>query len=172
MTISRANGGLPLIDDTTFIQIDISRSIKRKNTFSCKEEWNTYRKKIRKELKAMDYRTDKLEKISIALDEMCINAFIHGNKGDPAKTVSVKTEIDFSSAVFIIEDQRAGFNPEKVPDPSSRIEDLIEMDNEKELTHGRGIWIAEKFMDEFSYSKNGTCVRLVKKKKSGKVRFS
>jgi serine/threonine-protein kinase RsbW len=78
--------------------------------------------------------------IRLALEEALNNAFKHGNKGDPRKTVRMECRVDPNIVVIDIEDQGEGFDPDSVPDPT-------EQEN-VEIPSGRGLTLMRAFMTE------------------------
>ena len=100
---------------------------------------------------------NELEKVGLAVREVVANAIIHGNRLDCQKKVVLsllRTEEEVKVAVW---DQGKGFDLDCLPDPRSP-EVLL---NE----HGRGIYMARAFMDEFHVQTGlagGTTVFLVK----------
>jgi serine/threonine-protein kinase RsbW len=100
---------------------------------------------------------NELEKVGLAVREVVANAIIHGNRLDDQKKVVLtllRTQDQLRVAVW---DQGKGFDLDCLPDPRSP-EVLL---NE----HGRGIYMARAFMDEFHVktgSAGGTTVSLVK----------
>jgi len=95
--------------------------------------------------------------IELALREALANAMLHGNGGDPQKRV----ELDCvghpdGSVTVLVRDQGAGFRLEDVRDPTHP-------DNVY-LTGGRGIYLIRHFMDDVQFRKNGSEIRMMKKK--------
>jgi serine/threonine-protein kinase RsbW len=100
---------------------------------------------------------NELEKVGLAVREVVANAIIHGNRLDYQKKVVLtllRTQDQLKVAVW---DQGQGFDLDGLPDPRSP-EVLLN-------DHGRGIYMARAFMDEFHVqtgSAGGTMVSLVK----------
>jgi len=113
-----------------------------------------------------------IEKTGIALDELCINAFNHGNKKDTRKAVTVKASIDCCDIKFTITDEGKGFSPNSVIDPVSNIGEIMNRSVEEEYTHGRGIRISMNFFDFLEYNETGNSVTVEKKKIPNKIRWS
>jgi serine/threonine-protein kinase RsbW len=86
----------------------------------------------------LDYDRAASFGIRLALEEALSNAFRHGNKDDPAKTVRLKARVDPRTVVIEVEDQGEGFDPESVPDPT-------EQEN-VEIPSGRGLTLMRAFM--------------------------
>jgi serine/threonine-protein kinase RsbW len=93
--------------------------------------------------------------VELALREALSNAMIHGNRLDPRKLVHVRCCCDFCKGVFIlVRDQGPGFDPRNVPNPLA-VENLG-------AEHGRGIHLMKLAMDEVSFERRGTEVRMRK----------
>jgi serine/threonine-protein kinase RsbW len=78
--------------------------------------------------------------IRLALEEALNNAFKHGNKNDPKKTVRMECRVESNIVLIDIEDQGEGFDPDSVPDPT-------EQEN-VEIPSGRGLTLMRAFMTE------------------------
>ncbi len=95
------------------------------------------------------------EFVELAFREALSNAMIHGNRLDPRKLVHVRCCCDFGKGVFIlVRDQGPGFDPNNVPNPLA-VENLG-------AEHGRGIHLMKLAMDEVSFARGGTEVRMRK----------
>ena len=93
--------------------------------------------------------------VELALREALSNAMIHGNRLDPRKLAHVRCCCDFGKGVFIlVRDQGPGFDPNNVPNPLA-VENLG-------AEHGRGIHLMKLAMDEVSFERRGTEVRMRK----------
>jgi len=112
---------------------------------------------IESQLKSHDFDKDAMWAIRLALEEGIANAFTHGNKRDPKKSVEFYCRIDNTHAVFEVCDEGAGFDPGTVPDPTD--EENIE------IPSGRGIMLMRAYMDEVSYLTPGNRLRMVYRKK-------
>ena len=98
-----------------------------------------------------------LEKIGLAVREIVINAIIHGNGLNSQKKVFVTIARTRRQLTVTVWDQGSGFDLDRLPDPRST-EALLKKS-------GRGIYLAQAFMDEFhvqSGAGGGTAVTLVK----------
>lgn len=111
-------------------------------------------KRILDDIEASGFYAHNFFAIKLALEEALINAIKHGNKLDPAKQVMVESTVSPDRAVITIEDQGAGFDRSKVPDPTAE-ENL-------DKCSGRGILLMEAYMSAVEWSNDGRRVRLVK----------
>ena len=97
--------------------------------------------------------------IETAVREAISNAVIHGNHEDPCKRVQVMCQCNSDGEVRItVRDKGPGFKSDAVPDPTSPENRLS--------THGRGIYLMRMLMDEVSFVKGGSVVRMRKKSKA------
>lgn len=106
------------------------------------------------QIKQYGYSEEAIFAIHLSLEEALTNAVRHGNKSDPAKTVSVEVLITPEKFDISITDQGSGFCPEMLPDPRLG-ENLYK-------TEGRGVLLIRSYMDMVEYSERGNCVHLVK----------
>jgi serine/threonine-protein kinase RsbW len=93
--------------------------------------------------------------IHVSFEEALRNAMMHGNKLDPSKKVSVETDVTDVRVAISVEDEGEGFDPDKLPDPTSEENILKES--------GRGVYLIKHLMDEVSYENGGRKVVMVKK---------
>ena len=120
-------------------------------------------------------------RVGVALEEALANALYHGNlevdselrerddatywqlaeersKQDPYKDRRVRVTVKLSrdEAVFVIQDDGAGFDPSTLPDPTDPAN--------LEMASGRGILLMRTFMDEVHYNETGNMVTLIKRR--------
>lgn len=94
--------------------------------------------------------------VELALREALSNAVIHGNRLDPGKSVEIRCRCERGKGVWIIvKDQGKGFDPIALPNPLGPMETQAE--------HGRGIYLMKLMMDEVSFWRGGTEVRMRKR---------
>jgi anti-sigma regulatory factor (Ser/Thr protein kinase) len=92
----------------------------------------------------------------LALEEALVNAFDHGNGGDPTKVVNVWWRVAHDEIEAMIEDEGTGFDPAGVPDPREP-ENLG-------LPCGRGLLLMRACMTSVSYNATGNRVTLYKRR--------
>lgn len=102
-------------------------------------------------------KDDVLFDIKVILNELLLNAVVHGNKEDKSKQVKVRTGIDNDFVYFIIEDEGEGFNINCCSQP----EDLFDIMDMKE--NGRGILIVKNLCDRVKYNTKGNKIVVLKK---------
>ena len=94
--------------------------------------------------------------IELALREALVNAIVHGNHNDPRKRVYVNCRCTTDGQVSItVEDEGNGFGHDAVPDPTSP--------NNRQRTHGRGIYLIRTLMDEVDFEQGGSVVHMRKR---------
>lgn len=87
--------------------------------------------------------------IETALREALANAIVHGCKGNPARTVNVTAGCDSSRGmIIVVRDPGDGFDPSALPNPVLG-ERIFE-------SHGRGIYLINRLMDEVRFGRRGT----------------
>ncbi|HOA55514.1 MAG: ATP-binding protein [Acetivibrionales bacterium] len=96
----------------------------------------------------------------VILNEILINAILHGNHGDKSKKVKIDAGVTEKGEVFlIIEDEGSGYdfdeicqkNESSVPNP----DDMIES--------GRGIMIVKGLCDKVKVNKKGNKITILKR---------
>src|ERR1044071_4083071 len=108
----------------------------------------------------MGFNEEDASWIELAVHEAVINAITHGNKSADDKKVEVRLETEEGAVVVVIRDYGSGFDPSKLPDPTSA-DNLLN-------PSGRGIFYMRTFMDEVEHSthpEGGSVVRLTKRKR-------
>ena len=98
--------------------------------------------------------------IELALREALANAVRHGCKNDPNQSVHCTVGCDSQGDMLIVvRDSGEGFEPSGVPSPLVG-ENLYSH-------HGRGIFLINQLMDEVSFDRGGTEIRMVKRVRPG-----
>ena len=82
---------------------------------------------------------DEVLNLGLAVREAAINAIKHGNGMDPRKKVRVIFEFDQGGLSIAVQDRGAGFDPDRVVDPTLP-ENLLQ-------TSGRGLLLMRAFVD-------------------------
>jgi serine/threonine-protein kinase RsbW len=94
--------------------------------------------------------------IKLSLEEGLVNAIRHGNRNDPTQQLTVTWDINEEVATFRIADGGNGFEPEVVPDPTTKENRL--------RSCGRGLMLMRAYMDEVTFNDRGNEICLVKRK--------
>jgi len=103
---------------------------------------------------------EDIESIGLAMREAIANAIVHGNHGDPAKTVHISVSVNADGDLLItVKDSGSGFDPGRLPNPIAD-ENLL-------AGHGRGIFLMKEFMDQVKFNfGHGTEVHMRKRRRS------
>jgi len=86
------------------------------------------------------------------------NAIRHGNGQDESKRVRFRCKMNAEELWAEVRDEGTGFNPSKMPDPTSP-ENL-------EAPGGRGLMLIRAYMSKVDYNDVGNCVTMVKRSSS------
>ncbi|MEM7681708.1 MAG: ATP-binding protein [Planctomycetota bacterium] len=111
------------------------------------------------DLEHAGYAKDDRFAIRLALDEAVTNAVKHGNRLDPAKTVTVEWTAGPDELDISVEDQGPGFDPHDVPDPT--------LDENLSRPSGRGVMLIRAYMATVEFNDRGNRVRMTRKKAGG-----
>jgi serine/threonine-protein kinase RsbW len=88
--------------------------------------------------------------IPLTVDELFLNAVIHGNKENENKTVTITVNIDIERITITIADQGDGFDWNRVLSRSTP----ADLENE----NGRGIFLVKHYVDHIKYNDTGNQV--------------
>jgi serine/threonine-protein kinase RsbW len=112
--------------------------------------------KVMSEARAMECSRGKEFEIETALREALANAIRHGCLNDETKRVEVCVACDESRGMLIVvRDPGPGFDPGAIPSPT--------LGHNIYRHHGRGIYLINQLMDEVSFEKGGTEIRMRKR---------
>ncbi|MDO5575688.1 MAG: SpoIIE family protein phosphatase [Fibrobacter sp.] len=103
---------------------------------------------------AYGFQDDSIRKMKIALSELLVNAISHGNQKDFSKKVIMGHYMDRFQIIVSIMDEGAGFDPERVPDPTVP-ENLIK-------NCGRGLFIVRHYVDKLEFNEIGNRVTVTR----------
>jgi serine/threonine-protein kinase RsbW len=106
------------------------------------------------QLKLLGWADRDLFAVEMALVESLINAIRHGNRFDAKKNVVVQCKISPERFWLRVEDEGAGFQPERVPDCTA--------DENLECCTGRGLKLIKAYMSSVEYNERGNCVTMEK----------
>jgi serine/threonine-protein kinase RsbW len=95
---------------------------------------------------------DTFANMMTCLNEIAINAIVHGNKLDEKKKVIVNAEVDAKRVIWTVTDEGTGFDYEHLPDPTAT-------ENLENLT-GRGVFIVKQLADQCIFNSSGNEVEL------------
>lgn len=91
--------------------------------------------------------------ILISLTEAVNNAMQHGNRYDDNKNIVVECKERPRQLFLSISDEGSGFDPRKIPDPTSS--ERIEEEG------GRGVFLMKQLTDEIHFLNHGRTVELM-----------
>ena len=95
---------------------------------------------------------DTFANMMTCLNEIAINAIVHGNKLDESKKVIVNADVDAKRVIWTITDEGEGFDYDHLPDPTAE-------ENLENLT-GRGVFIVKQLADQCVFNTKGNEVEL------------
>jgi len=95
---------------------------------------------------------DTFANMMTCLNEIAINAIVHGNKLDESKKVIVNAEVDSKRVIWTVTDEGPGFDYDHLPDPTAE-------ENLENLT-GRGVFIVKQLADQCVFNTKGNEVEL------------
>ena len=95
---------------------------------------------------------DTFANMMTCLNEIAINAIVHGNKLDESKKVIVNAEVDGKRVIWTVTDEGPGFDYDHLPDPTA-------VENLENLT-GRGVFIVKQLADQCVFNSTGNEVEL------------
>jgi serine/threonine-protein kinase RsbW len=108
------------------------------------------------EAREMECSRGKEFEIETALREALANAIRHGCGNDESKSVEVCVACDETRGMLIVvRDPGPGFEPGDIPSPT--------LGQNVYRHHGRGIYLINQLMDEVSFDKGGTEIRMRKR---------
>ena len=90
--------------------------------------------------------------IRLALEEALTNAFKHGNKDNPQKSVVLEWRVAPDHVDLMVQDEGEGFDPQAVPDPTQ--EENID------IPAGRGLILMRAYMSQIDFDPPGNRVRM------------
>ena len=99
-----------------------------------------------------DLDQDVYGNLLIATLEAVNNAITHGNKLNEMKKVEITFVIKDKKVQLTVKDEGNGFDPKKIPDPTSP-ENIENMS-------GRGVFLMSKLSDKIEFDNNGSLVRM------------
>ena len=107
-------------------------------------------------MRVLGYPSRDLFAVKLAVQEAAVNAFRHGNLGDPGKTIHVRCLVTAAEVLVEVEDQGPGFDPDQVPDPLTE-ENL-------QRRGGRGVFLMRAYMTWVSFNREGNRVTLARQR--------
>jgi serine/threonine-protein kinase RsbW len=94
--------------------------------------------------------------VEVAMTEAVANAVRHGCGDDPDQEVQISVACDPQKGMLVVvRDPGSGFDPGTVPSPVAA-ENIFR-------SHGRGVFLINRLMDEVRYERQGTEIRMRKR---------
>lgn len=119
-------------------------------------------------MREADVTSEELLEFKLIINELLINAIVHGNKGDSSKSVKVKIGVvDKKLSYIVVEDEGEGFDIEKVfkeytpYEEDDKIEDLYEF--------GRGLMIVYSLCEKVKQNQRGNKIVALRRLKREEV---
>ena len=101
-------------------------------------------------MRVLAYGGTDLFAVRLALGEAIINAFRHGNQGDPEKVVRVNYLVTHGEVIVEVEDDGPGFDPSQVADQRAG--------GTSERVRGRGLFLMRVYMSGVTFNRQGNRV--------------
>jgi serine/threonine-protein kinase RsbW len=86
----------------------------------------------------------------LALEEAAANAVKHGHGNEPSKRARIWWVVSASAVTLVVEDDGAGFDPHRVPDPC--------LPENQERPGGRGVFLMRSYMSWLRFNDAGNRV--------------
>jgi serine/threonine-protein kinase RsbW len=102
------------------------------------------------------YSCNDLFAVKLAVQEAAINAFRHGNRSDPARSITLRSLVTAAEVLLEVEDQGRGFDPDAVPNP------LVQENLDR--PGGRGLFLMRVYMTWVSFNRAGNRVTLARRR--------
>lgn len=93
--------------------------------------------------KEINLEKSRINNLLLSVNEAISNAMLHGNESDINKKVKITVNINQTKLSISIKDEGKGFDPEKIPDPTSP-ENIFK-------ESGRGLYIMRTCIDDMHY---------------------
>jgi serine/threonine-protein kinase RsbW len=106
--------------------------------------------------------TPEKQRLKLIVSELVMNAYIHGNRSDPHKTIDVVIQVDEKEFIAVVKDQGRGFEEEDY----RRMVTAVSGENDES---GRGMKIVHKLCDQVQLYKDEDdkfCIRVSRRIKS------
>jgi serine/threonine-protein kinase RsbW len=107
-------------------------------------------------MRVLGYPCSDLFAVKLAVQEATVNAFRHGNAGDPTRSIQLRSLVTAAEVLLEVEDQGPGFDPDRVPDPLAP-ENL-------NRPGGRGLFLMRVYMSWVSFNHPGNRVTLARRR--------
>ncbi|MFH1513920.1 MAG: SpoIIE family protein phosphatase, partial [bacterium] len=110
-------------------------------------------------LENLGIKNDIISDFRLAMDELIINAMVHGNQNDSSKNVFIKYMYNHGEIKMKVRDEGDGFE---------RDSSTFLLDREQIYEPGRrGVYLVKSIMDDMFYNEKGTEVTIIKRIDNG-----
>ena len=96
------------------------------------------------------YGTRDTFAVRLALEEAVTNAVKHGHANEPSKRARIGRVVSAAAVTLVVEDDGAGFDPARVPDPC--------LPENQERPGGRGVFLMRSYMSWLRFNDTGNRV--------------
>ncbi len=99
------------------------------------------------------------QRLKLIVSELYMNAYLHGNKADPSKSIEVAMEISPEESVTIVRDEGAGLT-------EARFKEMVESAADPESISGRGMRIVSRLSEKvriFKDERGKFCIESTRK---------
>jgi serine/threonine-protein kinase RsbW len=103
-------------------------------------------------MEEVSYGARDTSAVCVALEEAAINAVKHGHGNDPRKQARIWWVVSASAVELVVEDDGAGFDPDRVPDPC--------LPENQERPSGRGVFLMRSYMSWVRFNDAGNRVAM------------
>jgi serine/threonine-protein kinase RsbW len=112
-------------------------------------------KRVMDMVEQMGCAAGKEFEVETSLREALVNAIVHGCKENPRKMIQFCVACDESRGMLIVvRDPGEGFDPASIPSPT--------IAQNVFSSHGRGIFLINKLMDDVRFERGGTEIHMIK----------
>jgi serine/threonine-protein kinase RsbW len=101
-------------------------------------------------MEAVGYGARDTFAVRLALEEAVVNAVKHGHRNEPGKRARIWWIVSASAVTLVVEDDGAGFDPDRVPDPCLPENQL--------RPGGRGVFLMRSYMSLVQFNDAGNRV--------------
>jgi serine/threonine-protein kinase RsbW len=113
-----------------------------------------FMREVLSQLTSFGWSCSDLFGVEMALEESLSNAIRHGNRLDESKLVIAECKLSPERFWLRVQDQGAGFKPNRVPDCTA--------DENLHCPGGRGLALIKAYMTRVDYNDCGNCVTMEK----------
>jgi serine/threonine-protein kinase RsbW len=111
---------------------------------------------LEERMRGLGYPLKDLVTVGQALHEAVLNAFQHGHRCNPTKTICLRYAVTKDEVILEVEDQGSGFDIDKLPAP--------DVEDTRDRKRGRGLLLMCAYTTWMSFNGLGNRVTLVKQR--------